>query len=198
MKHILLLFAFTILVIIGIVLTYFPHSIHCQIANSITPNSCVPHYYHVLSGLICLIVALFLAVSFKMGFIKKYNLHKIIAIILGTSLLDAIFHATSTHPFETWDYFVIKALIAGILGYFVVAHKIHVVVGSLLFMFGISFYYRFWEKIVHVPFGKRVPTISFGKYQFPYQSNPVISAVVWSIVHTLAFLIATQSVLTWM
>lgn len=127
-------------------------------------------------------------------FSPKVKMASIIGVVAVG--LDLLFHITLTNPMETFDYFVVKAL----LGFLVATLFLNWRVGAedisnthnrsliLWFSAGFSFlmslYYRWWEYFSDVPFSVRAPDIIFLD-----RSNIIFFAGAWFLVHAGFFLV---------
>lgn len=117
-------------------------------------------------------------------------------IAVVTVGLDWLFHITLTEPMETFDYFVVKTLLAFLvatlfLNWRVAAEDmVNISKRSLIlwfsagFSFLMSLYYRWWEYFSGVSFSVRAPDIVFLD-----RSNVIFFAGSWFLAHTVFFLV---------
>ena len=126
----------------------------------------------------------------------QFFTQKIAPIILGTMMIDGIFHLFFTTPFETSDYFQAKALISGSIAYILFRNPlnppslIEMTLGALGFMVFFSIWYRIFEVMFGIPFGGRVPTIDLGFVNTSGREVGILSSVIWGLVHWSAFFLS--------
>lgn len=113
--------------------------------------------------------------------------------------LDLLFHSVLTNPMETFDYFVVKALLAFLVATLFLNWRVSAgdiantsnrgltIWFSAGFSFLMSLYYRWWEYFSGVPFSVRAPDIIFLD-----RSNVLLFAGTWFLAHALFFLIGIQ------
>ena len=113
--------------------------------------------------------------------------------------LDLLFHIVLTNPMETFDYFVVKALLAFLVATLFLnwragaddvsnANSRSLIVWfSAGFSFLMSLYYRWWEYFSDVPFSVRAPDIIFLD-----RSNVLLFAGTWFFAHAIFFFIGIQ------
>jgi len=127
---------------------------------------------------------------------KKFPYNLSFALIVGSVavILDVVFHVLFTDPMETFDYFAVKAL----LGFFVATFLISwpteerrtcfkifpMMTAAGVFSFLMSLYYRWWELLMNVPYGRRAPDLIFMD-----RSNTLLFGASWFLGHALFFLI---------
>lgn len=127
-------------------------------------------------------------------FSTKVRMALIIAVV--TVALDLLFHITFTKPMETFDYFMVKFLLAFLMATLFLNWRVGVGDASNIrnkglilwfsagFSFLMSLYYRWWEYFSNVQFSVRAPDISFLN-----RSDVVFFAGTWFLAHALFFFI---------
>lgn len=106
--------------------------------------------------------------------------------------IDLLWHRFATHPMESFDYFTVKWLLAFFVAT-VFINRPDAIIGARVnylhnalfagaFSFLMSFYYRWWEFAMGVPFGSRAPEINFIA-----PNNIALFAIVWFFAHASFF-----------
>jgi hypothetical protein len=114
-------------------------------------------------------------------------------LYLGTAAIDATVHATLTTPFEATDYWVFKLLFVSIAGYWLLrvssnpVSASNIAIAAVIFAGLLSVYYRSFELLTGIPFGRRVPDFVFGSKVISWAEHPIQSTLLWATVHLGAF-----------
>ncbi len=110
--------------------------------------------------------------------------------------LDLLFHITLTEPMETFDYFIVKALLGTLIATLFLNWRVSAedtsninnrglsLWASAGFSFLMSLYYRWWEYFSGVEFSVRAPNIIFVD-----RANVILFAGTWFLGHALFFFI---------
>lgn len=173
--------------LLAIFYSFFPHSIHVLIAPDWLIGWNLGHSWHHYLGAVFLLMG-----SFSAYLLRKNLFTGLLLAASGTFLLDSLVHAAITTPPETGVYFFVKIGLAALLNWWVFWRwptMTKILASTAIFTVVFGIYYRLIELVSGLPFGYRVPDIIIGSFRVVWEQNQVLSMILWSFIHGLAFFI---------
>ena len=105
--------------------------------------------------------------------------------------IDFIFHFFFTSPMESFQYFVVKALVVFVVAFFMFKKSVDLkraLTFSTIFVIIFGVYYRLTEVVEGNGWLSRVPDIHLGTFSVT-SADPLMAGLVWGLFHGSFFLI---------